>query len=219
MLDGKSGIVLAVDEWQDVLSRISTPDGKLALALDDMLAEVGKLGAEPIASQADFPFVLSAGERRSFTANTIIRDPAWRKKDGAGALRISPEDAAALGVASGDRLQLITERGRTVVSVEVSDTMQPRPRVAAERSGPRVPRRRRRLGGIAPNELTAAGGSRSASSARRGTSTCRRASSVHERPNTRRTSQNPSQFVVVYVSRINPPNTSASVRRRICWPR
>jgi len=26
-------------------------------------------------------FLLSAGERRSFTANTIIRDPAWRKID------------------------------------------------------------------------------------------------------------------------------------------
>ena len=37
-----------------------------------------------------FPFVLSAGERRSSTANTIFRDPAWRKKDADGALRMHP---------------------------------------------------------------------------------------------------------------------------------
>ena len=47
--------------------------------------------------------MLSAGERRAFTANTIIRDPAWRKRDADGALRISPDDAAALGVETGDR--------------------------------------------------------------------------------------------------------------------
>ena len=42
---------------------------------------------------AEFPFVLSAGERRSFTANTIFRDPTWRKRDAGGALRVSPADA------------------------------------------------------------------------------------------------------------------------------
>ena len=42
--------------------------------------------------------VLSAGERRSFTANTIIRDPSWRRKDAKGALRISPQDAESLGL-------------------------------------------------------------------------------------------------------------------------
>ena len=42
----------------------------------------------------EYPFVLSAGERRSFTANTIFRDPTWRKRDPGGALRVDPADAA-----------------------------------------------------------------------------------------------------------------------------
>ena len=42
----------------------------------------------------------SAGERRSFTANTIIRDAAWRKRDADGALRLSPADADALRASS-----------------------------------------------------------------------------------------------------------------------
>ena len=41
---------------------------------------------------------MSAGERRAFTANTIIRDPEWRKKDNHGALHIHPEDAARLNL-------------------------------------------------------------------------------------------------------------------------
>ena len=72
-----------------------------------------------------FPFVLSAGERRSFTANTIIRDPAWRKKDAGGALRMSPADASALGVATGDHVRLTTRRAARTVVVEVTATMQP----------------------------------------------------------------------------------------------
>jgi anaerobic selenocysteine-containing dehydrogenase len=34
------------------------------------------------------------------------------------------DDAAALGVTTGDRVRLTTKRGSAVVSVEVSDTMQ-----------------------------------------------------------------------------------------------
>jgi len=69
--------------------------------------------------------VLSAGERRSFTANTIIRNPEWRRKDRAGALRMNPDDAKQLGVSDGGRVRLSTRRGSAEVSVELSDRMQP----------------------------------------------------------------------------------------------
>ena len=83
------------------------------LAVPELLAELDGLASEaPPASDPAFPFVLSAGERRSFTANTIIRDPAWRKRDAGGALRVSPADAADLGVADGDLVRVVTRRGR-----------------------------------------------------------------------------------------------------------
>ena len=56
-------------------------------------------GTEPPGTDPRFPLVLSAGERRSFTANTIMRDPTWRKRGFSGELRISPSDAASLGLA------------------------------------------------------------------------------------------------------------------------
>ena len=96
--------------------------------------------------------MLTAGERRSFTANTITRDPLWRKKDASGALRISPDDAAVLGVVTGQSVRLTTRRDSVIVSIEVSSSMQ-RGHVALPNG----------LGlgvgnvttGIAPNELTA----------------------------------------------------------------
>ena len=54
---------------------------------------------------------MSAGERRTSTANTIFRDPAWRTKDRDGALRVSPDDARGLGVTDGDRVRVTTRRG------------------------------------------------------------------------------------------------------------
>ena len=79
ILERTSGTVFAVDTWEDVLGRIGTPDGKVQLALDDLLADLGSLVEGPPEADAEFPFVLSAGERRSFTANTIFRDARWRQ--------------------------------------------------------------------------------------------------------------------------------------------
>ena len=102
-----------------------------------------------------FPFVLSAGERRSFTANTILRDPAWRRKDAAGALRINPVDAQSLGLVDGGRARLSTRRGSAEVSIEISDRMQPGHLSLPNGTGLRHPGAGDGLGGIAPNELTA----------------------------------------------------------------
>ncbi|MEO8704179.1 MAG: molybdopterin-dependent oxidoreductase [Kofleriaceae bacterium] len=121
----ESGLIFAIDEWTEVLRRVATPDRKLHVALDDLLAELTRVLAAPVEPpDPAFPFTLTAGERRSFTANTIIRDPQWRKKDTSGALRISPGDASALGCATGDTVRLTTRRDSVLVPIEVSDSMQ-----------------------------------------------------------------------------------------------
>jgi anaerobic selenocysteine-containing dehydrogenase len=157
ILEKPSGVVFSVDEWSDVLGRIATPDGKIQLALPDLLGELGKLREAPRQPRDPaFPFVLSAGERRSFTANTIIRDPAWRKADAGGALRMCPEDARSLGVASGDRVRVSTRRDSLVAAVEVTDTMQPGHVSLPNGLGLSYPGEKGEVvTGVAPNELTA----------------------------------------------------------------
>jgi anaerobic selenocysteine-containing dehydrogenase len=126
LLTSKSAVVFAIDEWDEVLARVGTPNGRIQLVVDELFEELDALATEPPpAADLDYPFMLSAGERRSFTANTIIRNPDWRKKDPGGALRMHPDDAARVGVTEGGRVKLTTKRGDAEVSVSISDRMQP----------------------------------------------------------------------------------------------
>jgi len=126
LIASDSAVVFSIDEWDESFARVNTPNRRIQLAVPELYDELDSLDTEPApGTHPDFPFVLSAGERRSFTANTIIRNPDWRRKDKAGALRIHPDDAKRVGVVDGGRVRLSTRRGDAVVAVELSDRMQP----------------------------------------------------------------------------------------------
>ncbi len=158
ILAGPSGVVFAVDTWDEQRARIATPDRKIHLELPDLLAELATtLASAEEEADPEFPFVLSAGERRSFTANTILRDPAWRKKDAGGALRIHPDDAAALGVATGDAVRVTTRAGSAIAAVEVADSMHRGHLALPNGLGLAYPGDGgERITGVAPNDLTLA---------------------------------------------------------------
>jgi formate dehydrogenase len=122
MLAGKHGITFSVDDHADVWSRVTTPDGRIHLEIPELLSELAGLDADRGLPDG-FPLVLAAGERRAFTANTILRNPQWRRRDAAGALRVHPQDAAPLGIADGDRATLVTVGGRAEVTVAHDETM------------------------------------------------------------------------------------------------
>jgi anaerobic selenocysteine-containing dehydrogenase len=125
ILAGKSGVVFAVDNWDECFERLLTPSHRVQLAIPELFEELDALSAaNPSLATPEFPFMLSAGERRSFTANTIIRNPEWRRKDAGGALSINPQDAKTIGVADGERARLTTPRGSVEVLVQVSGRMQ-----------------------------------------------------------------------------------------------
>jgi anaerobic selenocysteine-containing dehydrogenase len=159
ILASPSGVVITDDEYDATMRRLRTDDGRVDLVIDELLDELRGLDAATVpGADPTWPFVLSAGERRSFTANTIVRDPVWRKKDADGALRINPHDAAALGLSDGSSVRVVTERGSAIAPVAVTDVMQ-RGHVSLPNgygldhldAGNRV------VTGIAPNDLTATG--------------------------------------------------------------
>ncbi len=126
ILAGKSGVTFSVHEYADDWALISHPDRKIALVIPEMLDDIRALAENrPELTSPEFPIVLSAGERRAFTANDIFRDPSWRKRDADGALRVSVEDAAALGLIDGGRARITTAAGSAEASVEISETMLP----------------------------------------------------------------------------------------------
>jgi len=126
ILAGRRGVIFALDEWEESWKRLGTPGGRIQLAIPELYEELSGLAdEEPPGASREYPYILSAGERRSFTANTIVRNPEWRRKDGAGALRMHPDDAKELGLDDGGAARVTTCRGRTEVVVELSDRMQP----------------------------------------------------------------------------------------------
>ena len=123
MLDNPSGVVFARSTYDESRQAIRAAGNRINLVIPEMLDELERALRQPPAKNPDFPLVLSAGERRSETANTVVRDTSWHRKGLYASLRISPEDAAAIGCETGDTVRLTTPRASAEVTVEVSDMM------------------------------------------------------------------------------------------------
>lgn len=126
ILQNRSGVTFTVHEYEDDFDLITHSDHKIALDMPEMLDEIRALrDARSRLTTSEFPIVLSAGERRAYTANDIFRDPSWRKRDADGALRVSLEDAEALGLVDGGRARITTAAGTAEASVEITGAMLP----------------------------------------------------------------------------------------------
>lgn len=127
LLQSPAGMTLSTHEYADTWSFIRHPDGKVRLDIPELLEQLAALDRETdVGAERDeeYPFLLIAGERRSFNANTILRDPAWRQADEHGALRVHPADARDLGCADGDELICESARGELRVRALVCDSVR-----------------------------------------------------------------------------------------------
>jgi anaerobic selenocysteine-containing dehydrogenase len=154
IMKNRSGVVMSVDPYAETWRRIH--DEKINLTIAELMPELKALRDEHPVRDADFPFVLSAGQRRSSTANTIIRDPQWRPKDPAGALWMNPADASELGIENGGRVRITTKRASAESVVVLTDTMMPGHVALPNGTGLWYPDREGQefQHGVAPNELT-----------------------------------------------------------------
>ena len=85
-------------------------------------------------ADAEHPFRLATSPARSFLNSTFTETPARRAREGRPELMIHPDDAAQLGIAAGDRVEIgnTPRRGRAA-------------REAVRRRAPRRGHRRRHL--------------------------------------------------------------------------
>ena len=113
ILDHPEGVEIArVASETNLEDNVGFEDGRIRLAPPEMLAELARALETDLPTDPDYPFVLAAGLRTRWTANTIQRDPAWRKGRGPHcALNLSPADAKILGVGKGDPVRVSTRRG------------------------------------------------------------------------------------------------------------
>jgi anaerobic selenocysteine-containing dehydrogenase len=123
ILATRNGVTFTIEDYDDSWARVR--GGRMNLAIPALLEQVAALAhITPPGSDPAYPLVLSAGERRSFTANDIFRDPTWRKRDTEGALRISAADASELGLDDGHAARLTTRGGSVPGVVEISPMMR-----------------------------------------------------------------------------------------------
>lgn len=144
IVTAEHGMVLSEHRYEDTWDLVRHEDRRIHLAIPELLDEIAGLKDESAAGghradgagRADrgdgtdgaddrFPMILMAGERRAYNANTIVRDPGWRKTDSDGAVRVHPEDAGRLGVEAGDRVMIESAGGAIDAVVELNDQMLP----------------------------------------------------------------------------------------------
>jgi anaerobic selenocysteine-containing dehydrogenase len=123
LLANSSGTIISKHEYEEVWSLIRNKDKRVYLEIPEMFEAMQALKQEPQES-ADFPFILMAGERRGYNANQIYRNPAWRKTDQKGSLRMHPEDAKELAIITGQEVICESERGNIHVFVELDSTVR-----------------------------------------------------------------------------------------------
>lgn len=122
ILDRPEGTVVTRHELADTWSFLRHSDRRIHLDIPEMFGALRALRDEPEPAHA---LVLLAGERRAYNANQIYRDPAWRKTDPDGAMRIHPDDARARGLLDGARALCTSDTGEIEVTVEIDDALRP----------------------------------------------------------------------------------------------
>ena len=160
VLESDDGVIFTRHLHEEAWGLLGSADHKIHAHVPQLLDMLRELPSMPSDHRTEeFPLVLSAGERRSNTANTIFRDPDWRKADREGSLSINSADAAAHGLVDGDRVRLRTTTGSAEPLVRIDDAMQPGHISLPNGLGLDYPDENGEhlRVGISPNELTAIG--------------------------------------------------------------
>ncbi|MEL6922795.1 MAG: molybdopterin-dependent oxidoreductase [Bacteroidota bacterium] len=124
ILHSKSGTLISEHSFAESWELIRHKDKKVHLAIPELLQWLEDLpgkAEEEKQKAKDYPFNLLAGERRSYNANAVIRDPAWRKKDTEGLLKINPKDAETHRLENGDWVRLRSTTGAVQIKIWITD--------------------------------------------------------------------------------------------------
>lgn len=126
ILANPQGVEIAcLDETTNLLDHIGHDDGRAHLAVPEMMAEMERALELGTPHDPEYPMILGNGLRTRWTANTIQRDPNWRKGRGPHCvLSLSPADAERLGIANGDTVKLSTRRASVELPATVDKRLQ-----------------------------------------------------------------------------------------------
>ncbi|MGB1016583.1 MAG: molybdopterin dinucleotide binding domain-containing protein, partial [Nannocystaceae bacterium] len=118
------GVVVGkCDEHRNLENNLRHPDKRIKLAHAAMLAELARALLDPMTPPPGYPLILQAGRRTRWNANTIHRDPSWRKGKQSGCrLYIHPNDATSQGLRGGDRVAVKSSAGEVFTVAELDSS-------------------------------------------------------------------------------------------------
>ena len=124
ILTNKSGTFISEHTFEESWELIRHKDKKIHLEIPEMLEWLQALASNnknEERKERKYPFNLLAGERRSYNANAIIRDPQWRKKDSEGDLKINPEDAKKYELENGNQVKVLSKTGSVKTKIMITE--------------------------------------------------------------------------------------------------
>ncbi len=124
ILHSKSGTLISKHTYEESWELIRHADKKVHLDIPEMLQWLDDLPNKVVAEKKrgrKYPFNLLAGERRSYNANAIFRNPEWRKTDVEGVLKINPEDAQQYELENGAWVRCISKAGEVEIKIAITD--------------------------------------------------------------------------------------------------
>ncbi len=124
ILNSKSGTLISEHTYEESWDLVRHKDKKVHLEIPEMLQWLDDLPNKQFVAEKrarKYPFNLLAGERRSYNANALFRNPEWRKKDVEGALKIHPDDAAEYHIEKGDWVVCSSNVGSITIKTLITD--------------------------------------------------------------------------------------------------
>ena len=119
------GVQVALkDPSKNFSEAVRTRNGKVNLVPKVVLPLIDEAIAYSESTNEAYPYLVSAGERTQWNANTIQRSNDWRKGKGPHFwIKVSPQLAQDIGVQKDDLVVLETSVGKLDAPVIISDTM------------------------------------------------------------------------------------------------
>jgi anaerobic selenocysteine-containing dehydrogenase len=127
IVEHPEGVVVGrVDPTRNLEENLRHPDGRMKLAHGPMLAEMARALTDPMDPPAERPLILQAGRRTRWTANSIHRDPAWRKgRASKCVLYMHPTDATELGLEDGAAVRVESVTSTADAELSLDETQRP----------------------------------------------------------------------------------------------
>ena len=118
-------LVGRLDARRNLEDHLRTADGRIDLAQPEMVTEIRRVLALTPQRDTAYPLILNGGMRTRWNANTVQRDPGWRKGKGPHCeLWMNPDDAQAAGLQKGESARLETRVGVVELPVRIDASVQ-----------------------------------------------------------------------------------------------